>query len=330
MEKLYQVKNLKKYYPIKKSLFGANKYLKAVDDVSFDIYKGETFGLVGESGSGKSTIGKCLTKIEEISDGEILYKDKSIIKSDDKTIKDFRNNIQAIFQDPYSSLNPTLNIFEIIAEPIRSQERLKENQIKEKVASLMEKVGISADYMEKKPREFSGGQRQRISIARAISTNPEFILCDEPISALDVSIQAQIVNLLEDIQKDLGITYLFIAHDLAMVEHISDRIGVLYMGHLVEIGDSRQIYKNPKHPYTIGLLNSILDPRPRRDKTKPLKTISSDIPSPIDLPKGCIFQTRCPYKTDGCQTESPQLEEFENGHKIACFNAGKIYDYQIN
>lgn len=327
MEKLYQVKNLKKYYPIKKSLFGANKYLKAVDDVSFDIYKGETFGLVGESGSGKSTIGKCLTKIEEISDGEILYKDKSIIKSDDKTIKDFRNNIQAIFQDPYSSLNPTLNIFEIIAEPIRSQERLKENQIKEKVASLMEKVGISADYMEKKPREFSGGQRQRISIARAISTNPEFILCDEPISALDVSIQAQIVNLLEDIQKDLGITYLFIAHDLAMVEHISDRIGVLYMGHLVEIGDSRQIYENPKHPYTIGLLNSILDPRPRIDKTKPLKTISSDIPSPIDLPKGCIFQTRCPYKTDGCLTESPQLEEFENGHKIACFNAEKISSY---
>lgn len=327
MEKLYQVKNLKKYYPIKKSLFGANKYLKAVDDVSFDIYKGETFGLVGESGSGKSTIGKCLTKIEEISDGEILYKDKSIIKSDDKTIKDFRNNIQAIFQDPYSSLNPTLNIFEIIAEPIRSQERLKENQIKEKVASLMEKVGISADYMEKKPREFSGGQRQRISIARAISTNPEFILCDEPISALDVSIQAQIVNLLEDIQKDLGITYLFIAHDLAMVEHISDRIGVLYMGHLVEIGDSRQIYENPKHPYTIGLLNSILDPRPRRDKTKPLKTISSDIPSPIDLPKGCVFQTRCPYKTDGCLTESPQLEEFENGHKIACFNAEKISSY---
>lgn len=327
MEKLYQVKNLKKYYPIKKSLFGANKYLKAVDDVSFDIYKGETFGLVGESGSGKSTIGKCLTKIEEISDGEILYKDKSIIKSDDKTIKDFRNNIQAIFQDPYSSLNPTLNIFEIIAEPIRSQERLKENQIKEKVASLMEKVGISADYMEKKPREFSGGQRQRISIARAISTNPEFILCDEPISALDVSIQAQIVNLLEDIQKDLGITYLFIAHDLAMVEHISDRIGVLYMGHLVEIGDSCQIYKNPKHPYTIGLLNSILDPRPRRDKTKPLKTISSDIPSPIDLPKGCVFQTRCPYKTDGCLTESPQLEEFENGHKIACFNAEKISSY---
>lgn len=327
MEKLYQVKNLKKYYPIKKSLFGANKYLKAVDDVSFDIYKGETFGLVGESGSGKSTIGKCLTKIEEISDGEILYKDKSIIKADDKTIKDFRNNIQAIFQDPYSSLNPTLNIFEIIAEPIRSQEKLKENQIKEKVASLMEKVGISADYMEKKPREFSGGQRQRISIARAISTNPEFILCDEPISALDVSIQAQIVNLLEDIQKDLGITYLFIAHDLAMVEHISDRIGVLYMGHLVEIGDSRQIYKNPKHPYTIGLLNSILDPRPRRDKTKPLKTISSDIPSPIDLPKGCVFQTRCPYKTDGCLTEIPQLEEFENGHKIACFNVEKISSY---
>lgn len=327
MEKLYQVKNLKKYYPIKKSLFGANKYLKAVDDVSFDIYKGETFGLVGESGSGKSTIGKCLTKIEEISDGEILYKDKSIIKSDDKTIKDFRNNIQAIFQDPYSSLNPTLNIFEIIAEPIRSQEKLTESQIKEKVASLMEKVGISADYMEKKPREFSGGQRQRISIARAISTNPEFILCDEPISALDVSIQAQIVNLLEDIQKDLGITYLFIAHDLAMVEHISDRIGVLYMGHLVEIGDSRQIYETPKHPYTIGLLNSILDPRPRRDKTKPLKTISSDIPSPIDLPKGCVFQTRCPYKTDGCLTESPQLEEFENGHKIACFNAEKISSY---
>lgn len=324
MEKLYQVKNLKKYYPIKKSLFGANKYLKAVDDVSFDIYKGETFGLVGESGSGKSTIGKCLTKIEEISDGEILYKDKSIIKSDDKTIKDFRNNIQAIFQDPYSSLNPTLNIFEIIAEPIRNQEKLKENQIKEKVASLMEKVGISADYMEKKPREFSGGQRQRISIARAISTNPEFILCDEPISALDVSIQAQIVNLLEDIQKDLGITYLFIAHDLAMVEHISDRIGVLYMGHLVEIGEAYQIYRNPKHPYTIGLLNSVLDPIPRKDKTKLLKTISSDIPSPINLPKGCVFQTRCPYKTDICSKEEPKLKAYEKDHKLACFNSDKV------
>lgn len=324
MEKLYEISNLKKYFPIKKSLFGENTYLKAVDDISFDIYKGETFGLVGESGSGKSTVGKCISKIIEPSAGDIIYKGKSIINQDKQSEKEFRSNIQAIFQDPFSSLNPTLNVYEIIGEPLKNKNSYKEKELKEKIAYLMNKVGISPDYMDKKPRVFSGGQRQRISIARAISTNPEFILCDEPISALDVSIQAQIVNLLEDIQKDLGVTYLFIAHDLAMVEHISDRIGVLYRGNMMEIGYSEQIYNNPKNPYTIGLLNSVLQPIPRKDKSKPLPTISNEINLQESNPKGCVFSSRCPYRTEICTKKQPQLEEVENGHHVACFNKDKL------
>lgn len=320
MEKLYKVSNLDKYYPIKKSIFRNNEYLKAVDNVSFDVNKGETLGLVGESGSGKSTIGKCITKITDVTGGDIIYKGKSIVTSSKETVDKFRGEIQAIFQDPFSSLNPTLNVYEIISEPMVNEKKYKEKELKERVAFLMEKVGISPDYMKKRPKEFSGGQRQRISIARAISTDPEFILCDEPISALDVSIQAQIVNLLEDIQKDLGVTYLFIAHDLAMVEHISDRIGVLYKGNMMELGLSNQIYKNPMHPYTIGLLNSVLQPVPRKDKSKPLKTIASDMSSSNNETIGCAFSSRCPFKTELCLQKKPPLEEVEPGHLVACFH----------
>ena len=325
MEKLYEISNLKKYYPIKKSLFGEKKYLKAVDNVSFDIYKGETFGLVGESGSGKSTIGKCITKIIEKSDGDILFNGKSITNQDKESEREFRSKIQAVFQDPFSSLNPTLTVFDIIAEPLNNKGTYKQKQLRDEVSMLMEKVGISPAYMDKKPREFSGGQRQRISIARAISTRPEFILCDEPISALDVSIQAQIVNLLEDIQKDLGVTYLFIAHDLAMVEHISDRIGVLYRGNVMEIAYANQIYKNAKNPYTIGLLNSVLQPIPRKDKSKALKTIDKDISNTIDSGQACAFSSRCPYKTEICTVKKPVLEKVEEGHLVACFNKDKIF-----
>ncbi len=317
MEIIYEIKNLKKYFPVKKQkLFEEQKYLKAVDGVDLEIRKGETLGLVGESGSGKSTLGKCITGITDITEGTVQYKGKDI--QDKKTKEIMQREIQAIFQDPYSSLNPTLTVFDIIAEPIRTRFNYDGKKLAAMVEDLLNKVGLSKEIMYKKPGQFSGGQRQRISIARAISTNPEFILCDEPISALDVSIQAQIVNLLEDLQEELGLTYLFIAHDLAMVEHISHRIGVLYLGNLVEIGNGEDIYKNPCHPYTKELLSSVLKPEVNKNR-KALVTMNKEIPSPIDLPKGCVFQSRCPYKTDKCVEEYPPLVEVSPGHKSACF-----------
>ncbi|WP_300410816.1 ABC transporter ATP-binding protein [Lagierella sp.] len=323
MEIIYEIKNLKKHFPVKKNkLFEEQKYLKALDGVTLEIRKGETLGLVGESGSGKSTLGKCITGISDITEGSVKYKGADI--SDKKTIKTMQSEIQAIFQDPYSSLNPTLMVFDIIAEPLRTRFNYDNKKIRSMVEDLLNKVGLSKEIMFKKPGQFSGGQRQRISIARAISTNPEFILCDEPISALDVSIQAQIVNLLEDLQKELGLTYLFIAHDLAMVEHISHRIGVLYLGHLVEIGDSDEIYKNPCHPYTKELLGSVLKPEVNKDR-KALVSTNREIPSPIDLPKGCVFQSRCPYRTEKCTLEQPALLEVSKGHKSACIYREDFY-----
>ncbi|MDD7306088.1 MAG: ABC transporter ATP-binding protein [Peptoniphilaceae bacterium] len=321
MEKIFEIKNLKKYFPVKKQkLFKKEKFLKALDGIDLEIYKGETLGLVGESGSGKSTLGKCITGIHDISEGDVYFKGKNI--KDKNTKKIMQNEIQAIFQDPYSSLNPTLTVYEIIAEPIKTRLKLSESETKKKVVKLLEKVGLSKEIINKKPSQFSGGQRQRIGIARAISTDPEFILCDEPISALDVSIQAQIVNLLEDLQKELGLTYLFIAHDLAMVEHISHRIGVLYLGNLVEIGKVKDIYENPMHPYTMELLNSVL--KPEVNKKKILTNSNKEIPSSIDLPAGCVFQGRCPYKTDICLKECPKLIEVSPGHKVSCHNIEKF------
>lgn len=305
MEKLIEVKGVKKYFPLKKKYpWSKREYLKAVDDISFDVYKGETLGIVGESGSGKSTLGKCITNIINPTEGHIIYNGEE--------------NMQAIFQDPYSSLNPSLNIFDIIAEPLRIGNKYSEKEISKIVYDMMDKVGITKESVKKKPKEFSGGQRQRISIARAISTSPEFILCDEPLSALDVSIQAQIVNLLEDLQKELGLTYLFIAHDLSMVRHISHRIGVMYMGKIVELGDSDDVYNRPNHPYTKGLLDSVLEPIPREGKLN-INLMSKEIPSPVELTEGCVFNKRCDLSLDVCKKKSPELLDLGDGHKSACF-----------
>lgn len=324
MEKLIEVNGLKKYFPIqKKSLFSKKLFLKAVDNVSFNIYKGETLGIVGESGSGKSTLGKCITNIYPITGGEILYKGKKITNQKNKDLYWFKREIQAVFQDPYSSLNPKLNIFDIIAEPLSMQAKYSKKEISDRVFKVLDMVSISRQSILKKPYEFSGGQRQRISIARAISTNPEFILCDEPISALDVSIQAQIVNLLDDIQKELGLTYLFIAHNLSMVRYISYRTMVMYLGNIVEIANTDEIYTNPLHPYTKGLFNSELMPIPRVDKTKKLNTISMDIPSPINLPDGCPFNTRCNCCMEICKKQKPDFFDNGSGHKVACFLINK-------
>lgn len=320
MEKLIEVNGLKKYFPIKRNtLFSKKPVLKAVDGVSFAIYKGETLGIVGESGSGKSTLGKCIANIYPVTDGEILYKGKKITGQKKKDLYWFKKDIQAIFQDPYSSLNPQLTIFDIVAEPLRTHHTDSQKATQERVFEVLDMVGISRQSVVKKPYEFSGGQRQRISIARAIATNPAFILCDEPISALDVSIQAQIVNLLEDIQKELGLTYLFIAHNLSMVRHISYRTMVMYLGSIVEIADTDELYQNPLHPYTKGLFSAELEPIPRLDRTKKLDTILTDIPSPIDVPTGCPFHTRCTECMEICKTKKPELVDVGGGHKAACF-----------
>lgn len=317
--RLVEVKDLKKYFKLKKKYpWHQDSYLKAVDDVSFHIDKGETLGIVGESGCGKSTLGKCVTNILEATEGEIIYRGVDITKEARGNLGWYRESIQAIFQDPYSSLNPTLNIYDIVAEPLRVNNR-NSKEVERLVVENLDKVGIGRDSLLKKPREFSGGQRQRISIARAISTNPEFILCDEPISALDVSIQAQIVNLLDDLQKDLGLTYLFIAHDLSMVRYISNRTAVMYLGNIVEIGNSENLYTNPKHPYTKGLLDSVLDPVPRDDLGQPLETISSDLPSPLEDIEGCKFYKRCKYRKDICKSQRPKLIEVDEDHSVACF-----------
>lgn len=326
MENIFEIRNVKKYFPVKKQkVFEQQRYLKALDGIDLEIKKGETLGLVGESGSGKSTLGKCITGIEDLSDGVVTYKGKDISKKESKAL--MQNEIQAIFQDPYSSLNPTLSVYEIVAEPIKTRYNYDNKKTREMVADLLVKVGLPTDIMDKNPSQFSGGQRQRISIARAISTNPEFILCDEPISALDVSIQAQIINLLEDLQKELGLTYLFIAHDLAMVEHISQKIAVMYLGNLVEVGSAEDIYKNSCHPYTRELLSSILKPEVNDDK-KIIVNSNREIPSPIDLPKGCVFQSRCPHKTEKC-LEKPELIEVSPGHKVACFYRNQFDNNKI-
>lgn len=317
--RLIEVNNLKKYFPVKKSFtMGKTKYLKAVDDVSFYIDKGETFGLVGESGCGKSTTGKCVIRLFDITDGQILYDGEDIGKLKESQLKPYRRKIQAIFQDPYASLNPTMTVEDLIAEPLNVHNIGSKKERRERVLELLEKVGLVEKDMNRYPHEFSGGQRQRIGIARALSTNPEFILCDEPISALDVSIQAQVVNMLEDLQQELGLTYLFIAHDLSMVRHISHRIGVMYLGNIVEMGSSEEIYKHPAHPYTQALLSSILEPDPRLARNKSIKALEGDIPSPLNPPAGCKFVTRCKYAMKKCHEIEPKLKEISSDHMAAC------------
>ncbi|WP_294186754.1 ABC transporter ATP-binding protein [uncultured Clostridium sp.] len=318
-EILIEVKNLKKYFPVKNEFLGEEKkFVKAVDGVSFNIRKGETFGLVGESGCGKSTLGRSITRLYDITEGDILFEGTNIAKLSKKEMKSFYRKIQTIFQDPYSSLNPNMTVRELVNEPLALHTKLSKDERNKKIKKLLEMVGLSESDMDKFPYEFSGGQRQRIGVARAISTEPDFILCDEPISALDVSIQAQVVNMLEDLQKELKLTYLFVAHDLSMVKHISDRIGVMYLGKIVEISDSNELYKNPLHPYTKALLSAIPIADPKKAKKSEISLIKGDVPSPIDIPTGCRFHTRCPYATEKCKIVEPEMKEIEKNHFVSC------------
>lgn len=318
-EKLVEVINLKKYFSIKTSLFDKSKQVvKAVDDVSFHIYKGETFGLVGESGCGKSTLGRTLNRLYDPTSGEIFFDGKDIAKLNNKELQPYRKRMQMIFQDPYSSLNPYMNVEEIIDEPLEIHTSLSKVERKEVIMDILEKVGLKKEDMEKFPHEFSGGQRQRIGIARALSINPDFILCDEAISALDVSIQAQVINMLEDLQAEMKLTYLFVAHDLSMVRHISNRIGVMYLGKMVEISKSDELYTKPLHPYTQALLSAIPIPDPIKAQNSKHEIITGELPSPIELETGCRFRSRCPFAKPICAEVNPQLKKVDGEHLVAC------------
>lgn len=313
---LVEVSNLKKYFPKKKGLFGKNKtFVKAVDDVSFSIKKGETLGLVGESGCGKSTTGRMIMKLLEATEGRILFEGKDITDLNDDEIRSIRKDFQMVFQDPYASLNPRMKVGEIIEEPLLIHGYSKE-KISDRVNYLLEVVGLNTYHADRYPHEFSGGQRQRIGIARALAINPKLIVADEPVSALDVSIQSQILNLLKDLQKEFELTYLFIAHDLSVVEHISDRVGVMYLGKIVELANKEDLYKNPLHPYTKALLSAVPVPNPRLKKERII--LKGDIPSPSNPPSGCTFHTRCPLAMEQCMHKVPTLKELDNGHFVSC------------
>lgn len=316
--KLLEVKNLKKYFPVKAGILRKTvAYVKAVDGVSFHINEGETLGLVGESGCGKSTSGHTILRLLEAIGGEVIFDGKDILSLNKREMREARKDMQIIFQDPYASLNPRMTIGEIIAEPliIHKLARNKEER-REKVAWLMESVGLAADHMNRFPHEFSGGQRQRIGIARALAVNPRLIIADEPVSALDVSIQAQVINLLQDLQKKFSLTYLFIAHDLSVVKHISDRIGVMYLGKIVELADKDELFNNPLHPYTKALLSAIPIPDPEYKKERII--LKGDVPNPVNPPQGCPFHPRCPMAKDICKQVAPELKDYGNGHFASC------------
>ena len=315
---LVETQDLQKYFPVK-SFFGRSKQkLHAVDNISLSIRKGETFGLVGESGCGKSTFGRTLIRMYEPTGGKIFYNGTDITTLKGKELNTYRKKMQIIFQDPYSALDPHHNVREIISEPMALEGKLSSSEMEERIVSLLKTVGMKPDDMEKYAYEFSGGQRQRIGIARALAVQPEFVLCDEPISALDVSIQAQVVNMLEDLQQELGLTYLFVAHDLSMVRHISDRIGVMYLGKILEISESDELYENPLHPYTKALLSAIPIADPKLARTSSRQIITGDLPSPLNIPTGCRFHTRCPYAKAECSSIEPELKEVSPGHFVAC------------
>jgi len=309
---LVEVKNLVKHFPVEDS----DDVVQAVDDVSFGIIAGETLGLVGESGCGKSTVGRCLLRLYEPTSGEVWYEGKNIIGLGNSEMQGLRREMQIIFQDPYASLNPRLSIRSIVAEPLKIHNIGSRSEQNAKVEDLLAKVGLDPKYADRYPHEFSGGQRQRIGIARALALNPRLIICDEPVSALDVSVQAQVVNLLQDLQDEFGLTYLFISHGLAVVEHISDRVAVMYLGKIVEICEAAELYENPQHPYTKALLSAIPipDPKHKRDRI----VLTGDVPTPINPPSGCRFRTRCPIAIDECSRIDPELREVSRGHFAAC------------
>lgn len=319
---LLEVKHLKKWFSAKSSPFSAKKmYIKAVDDISFTLYPGETLGVVGESGCGKSTMGRSVLRLIEPSAGEIVFQNRDFMKLRSGELRKTRSKMQIIFQDPYASLNPRMTIGEIIAEPLEIQWQSNKEKIRARVLETMEIVGLNTQYYNRYPHEFSGGQRQRIGIARAIVLRPELMVCDEPVSALDVSIQAQVINLLRRLQKEMGMAYIFISHDLSVIKHISDRVAVMYLGHIVEIADKTGLYQNTLHPYTKALLSAI--PTPDRHTVRKKIILEGDLPSPANPPSGCVFHTRCYLAQEICSREIPAFKDYGNGHCCACHYAGQ-------
>ena len=316
-EPLIQVRSLKMYFPVGNNILGRRRQLKAVDDVSFDLYPGETFGLVGESGCGKTTVGRSLVRLYRPTAGQILYRGTDIAPLDEKAVLPYRRRMQMIFQDPYASLNPRMTVSSIIAEPMVLQ-GMPQEAVATRVSELIEQVGLKKDHLNRYPHEFSGGQRQRIGIAHSLAMRPEFIVCDEPISALDVSIQAQVINMLEELQEQMGITYLFVSHDLSMVRHISHRVGVMYLGHMVELAGVRELYANMRHPYTQALMSAVPIADPDLSAQSKRIVLQGDVPQPIDPPPGCPFASRCRYVRPVCREVLPQMREIAPGHFLAC------------
>ncbi len=315
-ENLVEIRGLKQYFPVNTGFFRSTP-LKAVDDVSFTIKRGETLGLVGESGCGKTTVGRTILHLYKPTAGEIIYDGKPIKTKDD--IKEFRKKATMVFQDPYSSLNPRMTVSDIIGEPLDIHKMYDSSEKRrERIIELMGYVGLNTEHASRYAHEFSGGQRQRIGIARSLAIDPEFIVCDEPVSALDVSIQAQVINMFDELQEKLGLTYLFIAHDLLVVRHISDRIAVMYLGKMVELADAKEIYDHPQHPYSKSLLSSVPVPDPKIARANKRIVLSGDIPSPLNAPSGCPFRTRCPHATEKCAEQMPALREISPGHFAAC------------
>ncbi len=320
--KLLEIKDLKKYFTVKKSGFNKKQMVQAVDGVSMDIFKGETLGLVGESGCGKTTLGRTIIRLYEPTSGKIIYDRKTIFDSEQNIAENmlpYRRKMQIIFQDPSASLDPRMTVGEIVGEALDIHKLYTgKGERTARINELLEKVGLNTEHSNRFPHEFSGGQQQRIGIARALAVEPEFIVCDEPISALDVSIQSQVVNMLEDLQEQLGLTYLFIAHDISVVRHISNRIGVMYLGNLVELAESYELYRNPIHPYTKTLMSAVPIPDPVVTRSRERVILEGDIPSPINPPSGCKFHTRCPYATERCSQEVPVFRDHGGGHYAAC------------